>query len=280
MGWFVAIALLVIAAFVGRAWYREDGRDWLAARGVSPESLRALLIAMSLSVVVAVVTITATGCSKPVEPPAPMIVVSAIAPPAPARLEPVPNVRSAPPPPQRSAQYKREMTESARRVFGPGAPTATLAAQIHQESGWRPDARSPAGALGIAQFMPATADDMADKHAACAPANPFDPSWGFRCRDRYMRSRLDLARPMADSLTECERWTYALRAYNGGAGWVSRDRKLAQARGLDPDDPYQVATVNAGRSAAAFRENVEYAPKIHRLAHRYAQHGWGRSVCA
>ena len=42
-----------------------------------------------------------------------------------------------------------------------------LAAQLYAESGFNPFARSPAGAEGIAQFMPGTAD-------AYGLTNPFD----------------------------------------------------------------------------------------------------------
>lgn len=237
--------------------------------------------------IVAAIALAACSRQAPVDLPTdvapsavPAVVVAEVQAPAPVAAEPVPDVASFPPPPQRARQYQRAMTDSARRVFGWGAPTATLAAQIHQESAWRADAVSHVGALGIAQFMPATAEDMAARHRACAPANPLDPEWSFRCRDHYMRSRLAATQPLAGGMDECAQWTFALRAYNGGLGWINRDRRLAQSRGLDPDDPAQVASVNAGRHAAAFRENTEYAPKIHRLAPRYAAHGWGRSVCA
>src|SRR5215204_6024930 len=36
----------------------------------------------------------------------------------------------------------------------PGLPAQVLAAQLQQESGFNPAAVSPAGAMGIAQFMP------------------------------------------------------------------------------------------------------------------------------
>ncbi|MGK5643154.1 lytic transglycosylase domain-containing protein, partial [Streptomyces sp. URMC 126] len=38
----------------------------------------------------------------------------------------------------------------------PAITPALLAAQLYQESGWNPRARSPANALGIAQFIPGT----------------------------------------------------------------------------------------------------------------------------
>ena len=85
--------------------------------------------------------------------------------------------------------HRSEMVRSAYRIHGPGAPVATLAGQIHQESGWRADARSWVGAQGLAQFMPATAADMARLHPAdCAPANPYSPKWAFTGTATWPRS--------------------------------------------------------------------------------------------
>ena len=61
-------------------------------------------------------------------------------------------------PPQAALQYRDDVIRNARLEWGLSAPVADFAAQLHQESGWRPDAVSPAGAQGLAQFMPATAD--------------------------------------------------------------------------------------------------------------------------
>jgi soluble lytic murein transglycosylase-like protein len=204
------------------------------------------------------------------------------APPAvqPPLVAPAPAPAPVRPPPARAEQYRSDMTRSAYRVFGPAAPVSTLAGQIQQESGWRADARSPVGALGIAQFMPATAEDMARNHPAdCAPADPMSTRWGFTCRDRYMASRLSAIKPMADGLATCDQWVFALRAYNGGLGWVTRDRRLALGQGADPDSWLAVLPFNAGRGAAFFQENAEYGPKILAAQQRFINAGWGPGVC-
>src|SRR5918997_1688346 len=58
-----------------------------------------------------------------------------------------------------------------------------LGAQLHAESGFNPFAVSPAGAQGIAQFMPGTARSMGLK-------NPFDPVSSIHAQARLMRDHL------------------------------------------------------------------------------------------
>ena len=73
--------------------------------------------------------------------------------------------------------------------------------QIQQESGFNPGAVSPAGAVGIAQFMPATAAGMG--------VNPYDPTSAL-----YGGARL-----MAQLSNEFGgNYAKALAAYNGGPG--------------------------------------------------------------
>lgn len=177
----------------------------------------------------------------------------------------------------RASPYKREVVAQARAAFGPSAPVATLAAQLHQESSWKPDAVSRTGAAGLAQFMPATAADMAKRFPeACSPAQPLNPDWAIRCQMRYMKQLLGSIKNAAN---ECEHWAFALSAYNGGLGWVNRDRRVCDAReDCDPSRWFgHVATANAGRSAASFTENRGYPERILNLiAPRYAS--WGRGV--
>lgn len=172
-------------------------------------------------------------------------------------------------------EYREDMLESAWEVFGLNAPTATLAAQIHQESAWRLKAKSWAGAEGFAQFMPTTAKDMAERFPEfCAPADPYDPQWAFRCRDRYLQSLKVYNR--GAGLTECDTWAFKLRAYNGGGKWTSRDRNLARDNGVNPDDWKAVTPFNSGRKHSAWKENTEYPRRIYLLETFYTE--WGRGL--
>ncbi len=74
--------------------------------------------------------------------------------------------------------------------------------QINQESGFNPWALSPAGAEGIAQFMPATAASMG--------VNPWDP----------VSSLWGAARLMAQLNNQFGNYAMALAAYNAGPGAV------------------------------------------------------------
>jgi soluble lytic murein transglycosylase-like protein len=79
-----------------------------------------------------------------------------------------------------------------------------LAAQLYAESGFDPSVVSPAGAQGIAQFMPGTA-------RALGLENPFDPAQAIDAQAHLMR---DLLRRFASV-------PLALAAYNAGPGAVA-----------------------------------------------------------
>lgn len=80
-----------------------------------------------------------------------------------------------------------------------------LAAQLQAESGFNPNAVSPAGAQGIAQFMPATAH-------AVGLRDPFDPRQAINAQAKLMSS---LIRRFGSI-------QLALAAYNAGPGAVER----------------------------------------------------------
>jgi hypothetical protein len=99
------------------------------------------------------------------------------------------------------SRYREPLARAASRW---DVPAAVLAAQLLAESNFNPLAVSPAGASGIAQFMPATA-------AAYGLGNPFDPAAAINAQGHLMS---DLLRQFGDV-------SLALAAYNAGPAPVS-----------------------------------------------------------
>jgi Transglycosylase SLT domain/D-alanyl-D-alanine carboxypeptidase len=98
-------------------------------------------------------------------------------------------------------RYRAPLLRSASRwSVSPGL----LAAQLLAESGFNPRAVSPAGALGIAQFMPSTARSYGLR-------DPFDPVASIDAQ----------AHLMSDLLGQFRSIPLALAAYNAGPGAVA-----------------------------------------------------------
>lgn len=90
-------------------------------------------------------------------------------------------------------------------------PAPVLAAQIEAESDWQPDAISPVGAQGLAQFMPGTWDIYGRGGDARNPADAID------AQGRYMGDLLELAE---SSDIPGDPLALALAGYNAGFGAV------------------------------------------------------------
>ncbi|GAB2927562.1 transglycosylase SLT domain-containing protein [Rheinheimera gaetbuli] len=179
--------------------------------------------------------------------------------------------------PREAKIHQRTLIRSARAHWGLDAPVATFAAQIHQESRWHVGARSPVGAEGLAQFMPATSEWFARINPQdLTTAQPFNPAWSMRALVLY--NAWNHKRIVARD--NCNRWSFTLSAYNGGLGWVQRDQALASASGADGLVYNAVAPFNAGRSAASISENRHYVTTIiNQWQPLYVQAGWGHGVC-
>ncbi|MBV4522174.1 transglycosylase SLT domain-containing protein [Pseudomonas sp. SWRI74] len=180
--------------------------------------------------------------------------------------------------PVQAERYRRDLTRIAQAEWGLDAPVATFAAQIHQESRWRFDAKSPVGAQGLGQVMPTTATWLAELFPkALGKVEPYNPVWSMQALvsyDRWLATRIQARSP-------CEQGALILSAYNGGLGWVIRDRKLASAKGADPLTWFNsVERHNAGRSASNFKENRQYPQLIlRRWEPLYIAADWGQGVC-
>ncbi len=173
--------------------------------------------------------------------------------------------------PHRAHQYRRELVRQAHAQWGLQAPVAALAAQVHQESAWRPDAVSHVGARGLAQFMPATARWWCERESIddCLPHNP---TWALRAIVGYDKFLFDRAPP---HLSDFDRLWLALRSYNGGERhWQDE----ARSTGLRKPTREQIdaACGRARRHPKHCAENLGYPRRIlHTLQPLYQ--GWGPS---
>lgn len=89
---------------------------------------------------------------------------------------------------------------------------------IQRESGWNPNAVSPAGALGLLQIMPATAADLG--------VDPMDPKAAIEAGAAYLVWARSWLKGQG---VPVESWDTTLAAYNGGIGNV---RDAWNAKGM------------------------------------------------
>src|SRR6478609_6459193 len=98
-------------------------------------------------------------------------------------------------------KYKDDVSKAAAST---GLSPAVVAAQINYESSFNPTAKSPAGAEGIAQFLPGTFAEYGPKGGS-----PWNPADAFIAYVNYMS---ELLKEEKGSVRK------ALAAYNAGPG--------------------------------------------------------------
>jgi membrane-bound lytic murein transglycosylase MltF len=132
-------------------------------------------------------------------------------------------------------------------------------AQIHQESGWDPEAKSPY-ASGLAQFTPDTADWISRLYPAdLGDNNPLDVRWAIRAlvkMDRWLHEKFP------NAITENDRWAFVLSSYNSGLGWTLKERKSAQGKGKNIEQWWCSVQHELVKSKRAFDESRAYVDKI------------------
>jgi membrane-bound lytic murein transglycosylase MltF len=129
-----------------------------------------------------------------------------------------------------------------------------LAAQGYQESRLDHSVRSKAGAVGIMQVLPATAKDpnVDIAHIEVLENN-------IHAAAKYMRFVMDTFFPDA-KMDPFNRTMFALASYNAGPAKITKLRRRAASRGLDPDRWFgQVERVVAEKVG---REPVRYISNI------------------
>jgi len=127
----------------------------------------------------------------------------------------------------RDRLYEELIAEQARRN---SVRRDLVRAVVHVESGFNPSARSPKGALGLMQLMPATIREFGVR-------NPFNAAENIRAGVSYLRQLLDRYGNNEE---------LALAAYNAGPGAIDR----------------------YGQSVPPYRETKDYVARVNRMAGR------------
>lgn len=152
-------------------------------------------------------------------------------------------------------QYDAQIQGAARQYL-PGVPWRLLKAQYYQESRLDPDAVSPAGAAGIAQFMPGTWREV----SAALGYGAIPRSAARQAIDAGAYYMARLRRNWSAPRPEDDRYRLALASYNAGLGNI-----LASQRACNGATLYEpiMACLHSvtGRHAA---ETRGYAPAIYR----------------
>lgn len=97
-------------------------------------------------------------------------------------------------------QYDAIIAQASKQY---GVPASLLSSLLLHESHFNPNAKSPAGALGIAQFMPGTAKALG--------IDPLNPNQAIPGAANYLQQKYNEFN---------HNWNNALAAYNAGSGAV------------------------------------------------------------
>ncbi|MEK6320126.1 MAG: transglycosylase SLT domain-containing protein [Acidobacteriota bacterium] len=100
-----------------------------------------------------------------------------------------------------------------------------LASQTFQESRFKPNAKSWAGATGLLQLMPATGQEFGVQ-------NPLDPEDNVRGAVKFLIWLTDYWSKRIED--KDERLKFILASYNTGAGHVEDAQRLAEKYGSNP----------------------------------------------
>ena len=106
-----------------------------------------------------------------------------------------------------------------------------MAAQGYQESQLNQNAKSPVGAIGVMQVMPATGKDMKVGDITETEAN-------IHAGIKYMRFMIDQYYGK-EPMTQLDKALFAFASYNAGPARIRQLRQEAAKRGLDPNVWFQ-----------------------------------------
>jgi len=139
----------------------------------------------------------------------------------------------------------------ARYTAANGLSEGLIYGLIRAESGFSPAIKSPVGAIGLMQLMPATAKATAREKGTFDPQRLTVPEYNIKLGTRHFR---DLLQDYTGEVV------YAVAAYNAGASAVDRWRK--GMKGLQMDEFIE---------SIPYQETRDYVKKVYASAATYRQ---------
>jgi membrane-bound lytic murein transglycosylase MltF len=136
-------------------------------------------------------------------------------------------------------------------------------AQGYQESRLDHNARSPVGAIGIMQVMPATGKEL-----KVGDITQLEPN--IHAGVKYMRFMMDQYYAN-EPMSPLNKGLFTFASYNAGPGRIRQMRRLAGQRGLDPNRWFNHVEVVTAEKVG--RETVQYVSNIYKyyLAYRLVE---------
>jgi cell wall-associated NlpC family hydrolase len=126
---------------------------------------------------------------------------------------------------------------------------AVIAAQTETESGWDPTDVSPAGAEGIAQFLPGTWPSYGGNDDGAGDVSPFNPADAIMAEGRYDCALAAEFAPLAASSGTPD-LSLALAGYNAGA------QAVTSAGGIPPIPATQAYVSNVESLSATYVQSI------------------------
>jgi soluble lytic murein transglycosylase-like protein len=173
--------------------------------------------------------------------------------------------------PEAALKYRSVLTREAHFAQGLNAPIPMYAAQIEQESSWRPGITSYDNGRGLAQFMDGTADMITMNYPELGRSDPYNPVWAIRALVRYdawLQVRVQ-------GLDECQRMAAALKSYNAGLGYVLQSQRVS----AHPGQWFGLTEHIKNRQSAANFEASRMYPRWIIFDRQPHYLGWGYYTC-
>jgi len=174
---------------------------------------------------------------------------------------------------ERIKAYYPILAEEHSKIW-PESDVTIIAGQIEAESAWKEKAtrleKSGVTSYGLMQVLDVTFNEMKKKNPTLLDIEPvqmLQARWGIRAGILYDKQMFKLC--TFASNCPVNQWAFALASYNGGYGYILKDRKLTESMGYDKNLWFDNVEKFSNRSPQFFKINRGYPIKIFKYAEKY-----------